>query len=124
MQFVPSEMLRTRLSWLVVGGVAVVVIAAVADALRRSGSEPPPVKRGLVQESGRAEHAADEVPATTLVESKTVQLERFTAEQLTLRVERLGGTPVLALAHVRGEPCRTPRIPIEVRLFARDGTPV
>ena len=45
-------------------------------------------------------------------------------QQYALRFERLGGTPVLALAHVWGSPCRTPRIPIEVSLFGRNGNPV
>ncbi len=97
MRFVPFKMLRTHLSWLVIGGVAVVLIAAAVDALRPSDSETPPAEGAL---------------------------ERCTVQQYALRFERLGGTPVLALAHVWGSPCRTPRIPIEVSLFGRNGNPV
>jgi hypothetical protein len=122
MRFVPLKMPRTHLSWLVIGGVAVVLIAAAVDALRSWDSETPPAKGGLVQE--REQQATEEVPLTTHVETETAPLERCEVQQYALRVERLGGTPVLALAHVWGSPCRTPRIPIEVSLFDWKGSPV
>ncbi len=118
MRFVPFKMLRTHLSWLVIGGVAVVLIAAAVDALRPSDSETPPAEGGLAQEREREEQAPEEAPAA-LVGTETAPLERCTVQQYALRFERLGGTPVLALAHVWGSPCRTPRIPIEVSLFGR-----
>jgi hypothetical protein len=121
MRFVRLEVLRTRLSWLVMGGVAVVLIAAAVDALRSSDSETPPAKGGLVQEREREQQATEEVPVTTLAETETAPLERCEVQQLGLRFERLGGTPVLALAHAWGSPCRTPRIPIEANVFARSG---
>jgi hypothetical protein len=117
-------MLRTRLSWLVIGGVAVVLIAAAVDALRSWDSETPPAKGGLVQEREREEQATEEVPLAALADTETAPLERCEVQQYALRVERLGGTPVLVLAHAWGSPCRTPRIPIEVSLFDRNGDPV
>lgn len=124
MRFVPFKMLRTHLSWLVIGGVAVVLIAAAVDALRPSDSETPPAKGGLVREREREEQATEEAPPRSAgVETETA-LERCTVQQYALRFERLGGTPVLALAHVWGSPCRTPRIPIEVSLFGRNGDAV
>lgn len=124
MRFVPLKMLRTHLSWLVVGGIAVVLIAAAVDALRPSDSKPPPAKGGLVQDREGDDQATEYVPLTALGETETAPLERCAVQQYALRVERLGGTPVLALAHVRGRPCRTPRIPIEVSLFGRNGDAV
>jgi hypothetical protein len=116
-------MLRTRLSWLVTGGVAVILIAAAVDALRSSGSKTLQPNRGL-HDGEQPGHAAEEVLQTAVAETETELLERCTAQQLALRVERLGGTYLLALAHVWGGPCRTPRIPVEVSLFYRKGDPV
>jgi hypothetical protein len=120
MRFVLSEMLRARLSWLVIGGVAVILVAAAVDALRSSGSKTPSTQGGLVREDERGGQTVEEVPLA-VVETDTGPLERCMVGQLALRVERLGGTPLLALAHVWGSPCRTARIPIEVTLFYRKG---
>jgi hypothetical protein len=123
MGVVPPEMLRTRLSWLVIGGVVVILVAAAVDAFRSSGSKTLQPNGGL-HEGERREHAGEEVLQTAVAETETGPLERCTARQLALRVERLGGTYLLALAHVWGGPCRTPRIPVEVSLFYRKGNPV
>jgi hypothetical protein len=58
------------------------------------------------------------------VDTEATPLRRCATQQLALRVESLGGGPVLALVHVWGGPCRTPRLPIEMSLFDRKGTPV
>jgi hypothetical protein len=120
MRFVPSEMLRTRLSWLVIGGVAVILLAAAVDAFRSSGSKTPQ-PNGALQDGEQEGHAAEEAPQLAVAETETGPLKRCTAQQLALRVERLGGAPFLALAHVWGSPCSTARIPIEVALFDRKG---
>jgi hypothetical protein len=122
MRFVPSRMLRTRLSWLVIGGVAVILIAAAVDSFRSSEPKAPSAEGRL--EGGRQTRSIEEVPVTAVAETETGPLERCTAQQLALQVERLGGGPVLALAHVWGKPCRTPRIRIELSLFDRKGEPV
>lgn len=124
MWFVPMRMRRTHLSWLVVGGLAVVLIAAAVDALRSSDSETSQAKSGLVTEGEREEQPREGTTLTTSAETETTRLERCEVQQYALRVERLGGIPVLALAHVWGAPCRTPRLPIEVSLFARNGEAV
>ena len=117
-------MLRTRLSWLVIGGVAVILVAAAVDALRSSGSKAPSAERGLVRDGERGGQTMEDVPLAGVTETETGPLERCAPQQLALRVERLGGTHLIALAHVRGGPCRTARIPIEIRLFYRKGSPV
>jgi hypothetical protein len=114
-------MLRTRLSWLVIGGVAAVLVAAAVDALRSFESKTPSPERGLVRDAEREGQTLEEVPLAAVAETETGPLERCTAPQLALRVERLGGTHFLALAHVWGSPCRTARIPIEVSLLYRKG---
>jgi hypothetical protein len=122
MRVVPSKMLRNRLSWLVVSGVAVILIAGAVDALRSSGSTTPPSNGGLSQErEGEAGDTGDVTPPTTSVETTDAPLKRCMVQQFALQAERLGGSPVLALAHVRGNPCRTPRIRIDISLFDRTG---
>jgi hypothetical protein len=114
------EMLRTPITRILVGGVAVIVVAAAIDAVRSSESRTPPTEGSPVRDADR-EGQAEEVAQSTVAKTETGPLERCTAGQLALRVERLGGTLVLALAHVWGSPCRTARIPIEVALFGRKG---
>jgi hypothetical protein len=114
-------MLRAPVTRLLMGGVAIIVVAAAVDAFRSFESRTPPTERSLVRDADREGHTAEEVPQTTAREAETGPLERCTAQQLALRVERLGGSPFLALAHVWGSPCRTTRIPIEVALFDRKG---
>jgi hypothetical protein len=117
-------MLRTRLSWLVIGGVAVILVAAAVDALRSSGSKTPSTERGLVRDGEREGQPVEEVPLAAAAETGTGPLERCTAGQLALRVESLGGTHLLALAHVWGSPCRTARIPIQASVLYGKGNPV
>jgi hypothetical protein len=114
-------MLRNRLSWLVIGGVAVILVAAAVDAIRSSGSKTPSSESGLVRDGEREGQTVDEVPQTAVAETETGPLERCTAGQLALRVESLGGTHLLALAHVWGSPCRTARIPIQASVFYGKG---
>jgi hypothetical protein len=121
MQVVPSKMLRNRLSWLVVGGVAVVLLAAAVDALRSSGSKTATSNGALSQVREGEERGTGDAAPTTGIDTTGASLERCTAQQLGLQAERLGGGPVLALAHVRGSPCRTPRIRIDISLFDRKG---
>jgi hypothetical protein len=83
-------MLRTRLSWLAIGGVAVILGAAAVDALRSSGSKTPSTERGLVRGGEREGQTVEEVPLVAVAETETGWLGRCTAQQLTLRVERLG----------------------------------
>jgi hypothetical protein len=114
-------MLRTRLSWLVIGGVAVILVAAAVDALRSSGSKTPSTKGGLVRDGEREAQMVEEVPLGAVAETETGPLERCTAVQLALRVESLGSTHLLALAHVWGGPCRTARVPIQASVFYGKG---
>ena len=103
---------------MIVGAVVVLVGAAVVDSLPPRGSPASQPKRS---KSGSVFEARDPV----LAPSKTaLPLERCTAQQLVLKIERLAGSHLLALAHVWGGPCHTARIPIEVSLFYRKGSPV
>ncbi len=77
-----------------------------------------------MQEGPAGEQASGSLPLTRPVDTEVTPLRRCTTQQLALRVERLGGGPVLALVHVWGGPCRTPRLPIEMSLFDRKGHPV
>jgi hypothetical protein len=103
-------------TWLVVAGVVALLVAAAVDVLRphRSSEVTPQERRGGEEISGEA-------PLGTVVKRVTSQLGHCRPSQLALRMERLGGDPALALAHVRGLPCRTTRLPIEVLLFDRQG---
>lgn len=54
----------------------------------------------------------------------TVRVPRCTTQQLALHVEILGGGPVVELTHVSGTACRSPRLPIDIVFFDRDGNAV
>jgi hypothetical protein len=102
--------MRSWLTWLIAGGVAAVAIVGTVDALRDSPSRSKPALRNsyLAPSPAPAARASERSP-------------RCAAEQLALRVENLNGTPALELAHVWGQPCRTPRLRIRVGLLDRAG---
>jgi hypothetical protein len=100
--------MRSWLTWLIAAGLGALAILGTVDALRDSPSESEPELRNpyLAPSPAPAAQASNRLP-------------RCRTGQLALRVENLNGTPELALAHVRGEPCLTPRLAIEVALLDR-----
>jgi hypothetical protein len=114
-------MRRTRISWLVIGGVALILAAAVVDALRPSGSSGKDVVGTDVESQGQAAQVG---ASTTRAGTTTTPLPRCGTEQVAVQVEMLSGSAVLELAHVSGGPCTTPRLPVEVRFFDRTGNQV
>ena len=96
----PSRVVATRLTWVVVAGIIVLLVLAGIDALRGSGSE-----------------------SAVTAPFATAAADICGPQQLMLRVERLGDRLALALRNVTGKSCRSPRLPIEVTLLDRNGFP-
>jgi len=108
-RFVPSKRLvGARLTWLIVAGVGAVLIVGVVDAVR---SSPPKREDTLYVPLG-----PNPAPATT-----TAAAPRCQADQLVLGMEPVGSDLALEIVHVRGQPCRTPRLRIEMTLLDRGG---
>jgi hypothetical protein len=107
-------MTRT-LTWVVVGGIVSLLVVGAVDALRPSGTPTSASKTTAAPKRP----AGDQISLP--VETESVPPPRCTAQQLALTIENLGGGPALALLHVWAEPCRTPRLPIEVALLDRAG---
>jgi hypothetical protein len=98
----------SRLTWFIVGGVVAVLIAGVADALRGS----PPKEEATVY----VPLAPNSASATTTAPEPRCQIN-----QLDLRMEPVGSDLALVLAHTKGQPCRTPRLRIDVTLLDGNG---
>jgi hypothetical protein len=108
MGFVSPRMPGSRLTWIIVGGLVALLIVAVADALR--GSSPKQEATAYVP------LAPNSTPATT-----TAPAPRCQTNQLDLRMESVGSDLALMLAHTEGQPCRTPRLRIDVTLLDGNG---
>jgi hypothetical protein len=102
--------MRSWLTWLTAGGLGALVIVGTIDALRDSSSRSKPALRNPYL-----------APSTAPAAQTNERPPRCRRGQLALRVENLNGTPTLELAHVSGEPCRTPRLRIQVGLLDRAG---
>ena len=108
MPFVLSKVLRTRFSWLVTGGVAVILVAAAVDAIR--SSEP--------SASSSIRETTTERPAgLTTPES----LPRCTAQNIGVSIDVLGGTATIVVRHVWGRPCQLAPLPVRLSLTNRLG---
>jgi hypothetical protein len=121
MALVSSKMVRRRMTWVVVGGVSALLVAAAVDAFRPSGSNTSVSKATVSQERSGGEGATGYAPVIAPEAAEAARVGRCSAQQIALRVETLGDSPALVLAHVWGSPCRTPRLPIDVALFSRGG---
>jgi hypothetical protein len=104
MGLVPPRMLGSRVTWIIVGGLVALLIVGVVDALRDS----PPKQEATVY----VPLAPNPAPATT-----TAPAPRCQTNQLDLRMEPVGSDLALVLAHTEGQPCRTPRLRIDVTLL-------
>jgi len=82
-------MFPPRLTWVVVGGVAALLVIAVADALRSSNSESTS-------------------PAVTVAATTTRNLlvpPNCARRQIAMSIEIRQGVATVVVQHVRGEPC-------------------
>src|SRR5919201_1982854 len=103
-------MIRTRLTWVIVGAVFALGVLAAIDVLRSSGA--PSSSQATPT---RAEQF------TFPSETESAPVARCKTQQLALKGENLGGSPALALVHAWAGRCRTPRLPIHIALFDRAG---
>jgi hypothetical protein len=110
MGLVPPRTLGSRITWIIVGGLVALLIAGVVDALR--GSPPKQEATPYVP------LAPSSTPAST-----TAPAPRCLTNQLDLRIEPVGSDLALVLAHTEGQPCRTPRLRIDVTLLDGSGQP-
>jgi hypothetical protein len=107
-------MLRTRLSWLVIGGVAVILVAAAVDAIRSSEpSASSPSRETATERSARE--------TTLAVVTTPKSLPRCTAQNIGVSIEVLGGTATIVVRHVWGRPCQLAPLPVRLSLTNRLG---
>jgi hypothetical protein len=85
-----AKMIRTRLTWVIVGAVVALLVVAGVDVLRSSKAEPP---------------AATTTSTTTSQESAELTLPRCAGEQITVSLEVGRRTVVNTVRHVGGGPC-------------------
>ena len=103
-------MLPTRLSWLVIGGVAVIVVAAAVDAIRSSEPSPSsPTSRETATERSAGE-------TTLAVVAAPEGLPRCTVQNIGVSIDVLGGTATVVVRHVRGRPCHLTPLPVRLSL--------
>ena len=109
-------MLRTRLSWLVIGGVAVILVAAAVDTIRSSEPSASSPRR----ETATERSAAGEV--TIPVEATPEGLPRCTVQNIAVSIEVLGGTATVVVRHVGGRACHLAALPVRLSVTNRVGT--
>jgi hypothetical protein len=110
------EVLRTRLTWVIVACLVALTSAAVVDSLRPNrspASQTKPSKHGSVFE------ARDPL----LAPSETAQ-PRCTAAQIAVSIDVLGGTAVITVHHARGQACHLAPVPVQLKIWDRAGNPV
>ena len=95
--------MRAHWSWLVLAGVAVLVVVAGADALRSEGKTLAPT-----------------TGSTTTTDSAEQPLARCAESQVGLTIEVLGGRAKAVVRNVSSNPCRLP--PHHVRVTLVDGS--
>lgn len=111
-------MLRTRFTWVVVGGILALAVAGTVDALLGSESGTAPETGAGLPQPRSAD--ALSVPA----EVTTAPLPRCTAQQIAVSIDVLGGSATIAVRHVWGSPCHLPRLPIDLTVKDRAGNRV
>ena len=108
-------MLGTRLSWLVIGGVAVIVVAAAVDAIR---SSEPSASSSTSRETATERSAGE---ATLVVVATPEGLPRCTVQNIGVSIDVLGGTATAVVRHVRGRPCHLTPLPVRLLVSDRAG---
>jgi hypothetical protein len=112
-----SKVIRTRFTWVVLGGVLALVVAGAVYALRGSGSPGTASETGAGQ---RRSADAFSVPA----KNTTAPLPRCSAEQIVASIDVLGGRATTVVRHARGRACRLARLPVHLKMWDRAGNPV
>jgi hypothetical protein len=101
-----SRMFRTRLTWVIVGGVATLLIVAGVDALRSSKNELP---------------AATTTAAMTSPEGAEVTLPRCARGQITISLEVRRRIVVNAVENVGSGPCHLGSVMLGLTMEDRAG---
>ena len=109
-------MFRVRLTWVVVGGLAALLVAAAIDALHSSGSSA-----SSTTEAGAPTQDASARGAPIRTETTPETPPRCRAEQIAVSIDVLGGRPTIALRHARGKACRLARQPMKLTMWDRAG---
>jgi hypothetical protein len=113
---VSSKVIRTRLTWAVLGVVLALAVAAAVYALRGSAS---PGSASETEVGQRRSADAFSIPE----ENTTAPLPRCSAEQIAASIDVLGGRATIAVRHVRGKACHLARLPVQLRMWDRAGNP-
>jgi hypothetical protein len=106
-----SKVTRTRLIWVVLGGVLALAVAGAVYAHRGSRSS------GTASETRARQFS---VPP----KNATAPLPLCSAEQIAASIDVLGGRATIAMRHSRGEACHLARLPVHLKMWDRAGSPV
>ena len=113
---VSSKVIRTRLTW-VLGGVLALVVAGAVYVLRGSASV------GSASEPGAGQRRPAEA-FSVRAENTTAPLPRCSAEQIAASIDVLGGSATIAVRRARGGACHLARLPVHLKMWDRAGNPV
>jgi hypothetical protein len=97
--------MRRRVTWVIVGVLAVVVAVAAVDAMR---SPESPGLRGTEK-------------ATTGEAVSSEPLPRCAAQQIAVSIEAPGGSATIVVRHAWGKSCHLARLPIDLTVRDRAG---
>jgi hypothetical protein len=114
---VSSKVIRTRLTWVLLGGVLALAVVGTVYALRGSAW---PGSASAMQVGQRRSADAFSVPA----ENTTAPLLRCSAEQIAASIDVLGGRATITVRHARGTACHLARLPVQLKMWDRAGNPV
>jgi hypothetical protein len=108
--------MRTRLTWVVVGALTAIVVAATVDAFRSPGTPSLSPSKASVSASkaGSVFEARDSVR-----DGGSAPLPRCTAQQIAVAIEAPGGSATIVVRHAWGKPCHLARLPIDLAVWDR-----
>jgi hypothetical protein len=106
-----TKVTRTRLIWVVLGGVLALAVAGAVYAHRgsRSSGTAPETRAGQFS-----------VPAKNV----TAPLPPCSAGQIAASIDVLGGRATIAVRHTYGEACHLARLPVHLKMWDYAGNPV
>jgi len=111
-------MTRTRLTWVVVGGLIALFVVGLIDSLNSLRS-----RESRIFEPGGRSGSVFEARDPALAPS-TVSLPPCTDEQIGVSIEVLGGSAVVVVRHMFGKPCHLAWRQVEVAVNDRADNPV